>query len=181
MTERFGSPVFMWEFQLFFFEFGRKKKASLSNSGVPPLMTKLPHLSTTGPNPCQPFHLMSAVTALKAVDPKSAGILTPLPWVAGSFGSPAGIPAALEDLLSPTWTSTPSSCRFPFAFSPALVFHPLIGNFPCRPATRKIVSDLRLLSSYGNMLRAQSVTQAAGGGPVQSRLLMKIPWEQRRG
>lgn len=70
--------------------------------GVSLPITKLPHVSTTGLKCCNPFHLMSAVTTLNAVDPKPVGILKPLLWVTGSFGSPAGIPAVLEDLFSPT-------------------------------------------------------------------------------
>lgn len=101
----------------------------LPNRGVPLPIAKLPHLSTTGPKPCKPFHLMSAVTTLKVVDPKSAGILKPLLWVTGSSGSPAGTPAALEDLLSTTCNSTPSSCHFSFTFSPAR-FSPSDWQFP---------------------------------------------------
>lgn len=109
--------------------------------GVPLPKTKLPHLSTTGPKPCKPFHLMSA-SPLEAVDLQSAGILKPLLGASGSFGPQKRLLQHWKIFAPRLVIAQPPSAIFPSHFSPALVFHPLTGNFSCCPATRKIVSGL---------------------------------------
>lgn len=118
-----------------------------SKQGCSPTISRLTHPCSAGLERCKPFHL---ICDPKATDPKPSGILRADTKPAGIlrssapsfFSSPAGIPAALED-LSPPRHSTPSPpAVFPFTFPTAPAFHPLIGNFPCCPASREIHSDL---------------------------------------
>lgn len=142
--------------------------------GVPLPKTKLPHLSTTGPKPCKPFHLVSA-SPLKAVDLQSAGILKPLLGASGSFGSPEATPAALEDLRSPTCNSTTSSCHFSFTFLSSSCFPPSDWQFLMLSSNQE--NCLWSLTVEFPWKHALSTASHPGSGrrARQSRSLMKIP------